>query len=715
MEDPLQDYSGLSLFPRKLALPPGALKSTDSDESTHDFMKSMELRSPHKYLEQAKSTVDSNRELLNLEFDSLLATNNEHEDGAANRKEILRGRRPGLGRKKAQFTMIPKLSQPPMSSEPLRDVELSRDPKEFFAYFERREMAEKELRRLKGANVGNVIDLGLPRPERRRRPGLLGRTATYKHFYPSSTLPQNNDTLISSQGIVEKGLLSPVNHTSQPEADSRVESEKKLTESESKISTLFDELLGLKDLDKDGISSLVLERLQIKPTIIDEIPIPVFQGSRINSKSRTALSDIQNLGQMVRGKASAKDKHVAKSPFQSLASSRPSISPLASISAFQKHIQQSNMSNDRFSALDLSPPRKSSLGDVDEQSNNLDTRKEFIASGSSELNSMLPEVDDSAVDELVSSEMIADRNDIQYDKSVKDRFSRPEVSNMTARSTDADSGGDVDAFSCFHDKMLVDDVGEEPLPSGQVDANMESSSRIHTVLQTVGTDESDENVGIMSQDVEPFINELTVDRMKSKGHMTDHVNPAAGEPSYIADVILVQHSQNTQGPSEVHLNDRNTAENPSESSSKRKVHIQSHAEVPWNDQSKAEVPPRKGPKGKAKEPLEVPLNDLSKALPPQKSHKRKAFSRRHSLAAAGTHWEEGKRKSSRIKMRPLEYWKGERFLYGRVHESLATVIGLKYSSPEKDAEDRFGETRNMKIKSYVSGEYEELVKHVSFY
>ena len=39
------------------------------------------------------------------------------------------------------------------------------------------------------------------------------------------------------------------------------------------------------------------------------------------------------------------------------------------------------------------------------------------------------------------------------------------------------------------------------------------------------------------------------------------------------------------------------------------------------------------------------------------------------LAEAGTYWESGVRRSSRIKMRPLEYWKGERFLYGRVHES----------------------------------------------
>jgi hypothetical protein len=37
--------------------------------------------------------------------------------------------------------------------------------------------------------------------------------------------------------------------------------------------------------------------------------------------------------------------------------------------------------------------------------------------------------------------------------------------------------------------------------------------------------------------------------------------------------------------------------------------------------------------------------------------------------ASGTSWETGVRRSTRIRSRPLEYWKGERFLYGRIHGS----------------------------------------------
>ncbi|CAI9301921.1 unnamed protein product [Lactuca saligna] len=77
--------------------------------------------------------------------------------------------------------------------------------------------------------------------------------------------------------------------------------------------------------------------------------------------------------------------------------------------------------------------------------------------------------------------------------------------------------------------------------------------------------------------------------------------------------------------------------------------------------------------------------------------------RRQSLAGAGSSWtSSGVRRSSRIKRRPLEYWKGERLLYARVHNSLPTVIGVKYISPSKG--DGF------KVESFVSHKYKHLVE-----
>ncbi|KAL5729401.1 hypothetical protein ACHQM5_002364 [Ranunculus cassubicifolius] len=83
----------------------------------------------------------------------------------------------------------------------------------------------------------------------------------------------------------------------------------------------------------------------------------------------------------------------------------------------------------------------------------------------------------------------------------------------------------------------------------------------------------------------------------------------------------------------------------------------------------------------------LPQN-LVRENPPQKKaahnpvRKTRQVSRRKSLIGAGTEWKAGVRRSTRMRMKPLEYWKGERLIYGRVHESLVTVIGCeKCGSP----------------------------------
>ncbi|XP_054784387.1 uncharacterized protein LOC129291177 isoform X2 [Prosopis cineraria] len=105
---------------------------------------------------------------------------------------------------------------------------------------------------------------------------------------------------------------------------------------------------------------------------------------------------------------------------------------------------------------------------------------------------------------------------------------------------------------------------------------------------------------------------------------------------------------------------------------------------------------------------QVPLNEQRKV----KSRKRKdkGLSRRQSLAVAGTSWKSGVRRSTRIRSRPLEYWKGERPVYGRIHESLVTVIGVKCLSPgTADGKPK------MKVKSYVAEKYKGLLDLASQY
>lgn len=93
----------------------------------------------------------------------------------------------------------------------------------------------------------------------------------------------------------------------------------------------------------------------------------------------------------------------------------------------------------------------------------------------------------------------------------------------------------------------------------------------------------------------------------------------------------------------------------------------------------------------------------------KKNKKKSEYQRRQSLAGAGTLWKNGVRQSTRIRSRPLEYWRGERFLYGRIHSSLATVIGIKYSSPLPVGTKR-DEVPKLKVQSYVDEQYSHLVE-----
>ncbi|XP_062215261.1 centromere protein C-like isoform X2 [Phragmites australis] len=103
---------------------------------------------------------------------------------------------------------------------------------------------------------------------------------------------------------------------------------------------------------------------------------------------------------------------------------------------------------------------------------------------------------------------------------------------------------------------------------------------------------------------------------------------------------------------------------------------------------------------------------MRNALPPNKAKGQKEaqrrnttqqLNRRKSLADAGLAWQSGVRRSTRIRSRPLEYWLGERFVYGRIHDTMATVIGIKAYSPSQDGK------KALKVKSFVPEQYKDLV------
>ncbi|KAK4252819.1 hypothetical protein QN277_010966 [Acacia crassicarpa] len=86
---------------------------------------------------------------------------------------------------------------------------------------------------------------------------------------------------------------------------------------------------------------------------------------------------------------------------------------------------------------------------------------------------------------------------------------------------------------------------------------------------------------------------------------------------------------------------------------------------------------KKSLRREAEQWLQVPEKTKASKAYSRREQKNKRLSRRQSVAAAGTSWKSGVRRSTRIKTRPLEYWKGEDLFmvaYTRVSVTISLTI-----------------------------------------
>ncbi|XP_021906637.1 centromere protein C isoform X1 [Carica papaya] len=390
LEDPLEGYSGLSLFPRTFNFVPNPPRPYEPDDlqHTHNFLKSMPLTSPSKLLEQAKAIVDSSSELVNSEMPNNIALD-KNEDFAGKVVENPQERRPGLDRKRARFSLKPNISQPIVSLEPSLDIGKLKDPEEFFLAYEKFENAQREWQKQTGGILTEKDQNSqITRP---RRPGIFGkRSVKYKHRY-STDAP--------SQDIVEEETLSPSGNSLQQETtNANVTSQERelggsVAKTEKRVNELLDELLAgsYEELDGDGAVNILQEYLQIKPIELEKLSLPDLQDvPRIDfnasvanlPKPRHVLPDIHNLIKEISSRTPGK-KRQAESSAYSRASPTPPKSVLASIPLLKKRILQSTPTNDPFSALDVdqSPAKNASpVAKVSRQSDQVDAGKDLFIS-----------------------------------------------------------------------------------------------------------------------------------------------------------------------------------------------------------------------------------------------------------------------------------------------------------------------------------------------
>ncbi|TYH48678.1 hypothetical protein ES332_D10G083700v1 [Gossypium tomentosum] len=628
--DPLEAYSGLSLFPRTFASFPNPPPPYDPHDlqHLHHFLKSMPLQCPDKLMEQAKAIVDNSSELLNL-------------DMSGSDAEVLenpRERRPALGRKRPRFSLKPNSSLPTVTLEPSIDIDKFNDPEEFFVAFEKAENAKREIEKQTGGVLMDLDQNIQSMAARPRRPGILRRSVKYKHRY---------STPISPVESFEEEIPSPVCNSQPEKSDQNVELQEELsvTNAENKVNELLDHLLT-STCDGDEAISLLQEQLQIKPIDLEKICLPDLQdirridlkASRENlAKPRNSRSDIENL---LKGISKRTPKRKAESSVHLLASPTPPRSPLASISLLKKQKLQSDVLSDPFSADDVrrSPVRNASGTESNNrESVQVDTEKELSVSHNNDR-----------------------RTPQQQPKSSAHHLASPTPPRDPLAS-----------ISLLHKQMMLSDPESEPFSTDSID---QPPKRNASPIESLNKQSSQANLENNSLRRPEVASDSHTIKPNEFGGRVEDIPPEA--------VVSTQTQVYVEGL---------TIDNSDESS-------------PAIDEDRSMDGSLKA--AESGEQLHENMKGKIKRQPCNK-HKGKKHSRRQSLAGSGTTFDpEGRRRSTRIRSRPLEFWKGERFLYGRVHSSLATVIGIKYESPEKGD----GGNPTLKVKSFVSDEYKELIE-----
>ncbi|CAI0422609.1 unnamed protein product [Linum tenue] len=748
LENPLQGYGGLALFRRTFPSLPKDFRSDDL-LSAHNFLKSLPIKDHDKLVEQAENILSGRCELPAADPAKVPPSEDNGEAAGSKLMEKPRERRPGLGRKRARFSLLPDFSQPSINLEPTFDIDKHKDPEEFFAAFERLEDAKKEIAKQTGHVQTSSYQQGAPLPSRPRRPGIPGRsrTAKYIHLYPTT---QENS---------EAELLNPYPGASQPVAtDSNAKlqegtleenelgddsSDEKgpsgaVTEPGGKVDKVLDDLSELlsqdfEGLDEDKTVSLFGEKFQFKPVHIEKLNLPEFHdiptfdwtSSRAGNlnKPRRPLSDIDNILKETKGRSFMKLKKGETSGSTFGFDSLPK-SPLPSLA--RKLISQSDPLVDPFPFYvddigSLPETNASLMGDVSQG----DTAKE--------LNSAMIDECDHTVG-VISSPVMADFT-VPSDRTTEDY--------TTTLNSDEEDGDNFCAEVEGENKDGNDKEGNENLECGTTSQMVEGENNggndeagNENLDQYGTTNEMEETETVDSAQPGVIIEEnIATDRVtqtefgqSSSVVMDDHETTgratiqSKGPEEDLVDSYDEHNENHSEEPRAVMMKEPikgNTRKRKSRSNKymtkKQRRTVTKKSVV--DDCSKAKHTAEESSKIAAviheqqtiHESLMASANGQTRAATrPLKGRESRSFSQRKSLIGAGSSYatEGGLRRSTRIRSRPLEFWNGERFLYGRVHQSLATVIGIKYQSPGKDEGKK---PVSLKVKSFVSDEYQHLV------
>ncbi|XP_050234170.1 centromere protein C isoform X2 [Mercurialis annua] len=777
-EDPLKHYTGLSLFPRTLSSLSLPDAPTDP-LSLHNFLKSLPVRNPDKLIKAAESILDSTAELPNPRMTNNVAVLHDvgevvnYPRGQRPGLDRKRRRFSLIHDKREPVVNL----EPALDFDKLKDPEeffLACERRENA----KKEIAKQTGGSYTDSDQYNVFNVPLsqrpgiqgrsrtskykhlyPTMSSQENSGVdtVSNSGSHQMAYTAAQQMQPDNVALEE--------MEPTDDVSQQtesanDASEDIEPASSVDKVENQVSKLLDDFLASEELD-DGALNLLQGTLQFKPYHIEQLNLPElpdfqrtdFKASGVNlSKSRNVLSDINNLLKETRSKTPVKLKSVDSS-VHIVGSPTPPRNPYASLSALQRKYFKSNPSNDPFSAdyIDqILEKNASHVQNIDKYSDPVDAGKTLCESG--DFNSQLNEENDGAVCNMgLPKVTISDFTSV-FKEDVNVNLTSP-GSSGEIETLESDSVLNSNNFSICNEvineklcqagvridiqtkgaseleKMVEEDALPEAVPvQSDQGTDVFSVEASNTMQNKIGISQSNLTADeTPAADECPEIQNDAAKRAEESGFEQDNVEDVlqeAVQPDWETTEIPVEASNsmpNKLGQSNPPANDKQAAVECPEMQNGalervEETALEQHNEgnqessvLPMNEQSKAKLHSGRKRKRKNQEPSVMPMNGQSKAkLHSYREHKRKASARRQSLADCGMSWDNGLRRSTRIKSRPLEFWKGERFLYGRIHGSLATVIGIKYASPGKD-------NGELKVKSFVSDEYKNLVEDAGLY
>ncbi|GAB2269438.1 hypothetical protein Dimus_004356 [Dionaea muscipula] len=705
--DPLACYSTLSLFlPRALKPSTADHKSVvDNIDAIHACFEAMELRSPRKLLNQAKTILEAGTG-SGGSGTSLKIYEDKNEGVAAEGVENPHHRRPSLGRKRAQFSLLSNPSEPLENFKPSLNIDVLEDPEKYFSEIEKLEKAEKEIRRQRGIAMTDLDQNAPPANGRRRRPSLLGKLASYTHRYSTCSIDDENSHIPFQETLIQ-GVSIPSGDSFPPEtADPDVSSQGLKQTVEDQVTKVLDDLLSRDDeeLHGDKALNLLQERLNIKPIELSKICLPELHDLRksIPERSGKALQMLQHQSSrstFIKSNAAVENCIPRASP----TGPTPPENPLASTSLLKRRMSQFNPTKEPLSCFKTDPSYARSMCEdqIDEQSYKIDEGDEVRNS-----DRLVHRKEGT----IVESEESRDLASGTLDPSDIHKEDEPKVSCLDGYPG-MESGNDMIDINIISNGGFGDeDLGNIDQPSELVDQviEVEFVRSDHAVQdpdmqKTNGCITEEPNFLVVGQEMTngPSTRSVRCNELSTENHEASKLKSSRGKGK---GQLCGHSSKAVRGKAE--------SQSARYGKRKRKEHVD---EKSLNGSIVAAIyhmmeEPSSMQGGENRQATDnEQTSDVSvdgrveRNVASDVRLKSKEHDGRKSLAAAGTKWESGVRRSTRIKTRPLKYWKGERFLYGRIHNTMVTVIGLKYFSPSKDG-------GQPKVASYVPDEYKDLVE-----